>query len=48
MNAGRRRVTLGNAERMKAAHLAYETVHGLPIGVSTVAQIERSSAGFAV
>ena len=46
-NADRRRVTLGNAERMNGAHLAYETFHGLPMGSSTVAQIERSSAGVA-
>ena len=32
---------------MKGAHLAYATFHGLPIGFSTVAQIERSSAGVA-
>ena len=32
---------------MKGAHLAYETSHGLPIGSSKVAQIERSSAGVA-
>ena len=32
---------------MEGAHLAYETFHGLPIGSSTVAQIERSSAGIA-
>ena len=32
---------------MKGAHLAYETFHGLPIGSSTFAHIERSSAGIA-
>ena len=47
VGAERQRTALGNAERMKAAHLGYETVHGLPIDSSTAAQIERSSAGVA-
>ena len=32
---------------MKGDHLAYETFHGLPIRISTVAQIEGSSVGVA-
>ena len=47
MCAERRQVALGNAERMKCAHLEYETLHGLLLGTSTIAQIERSSAGIA-
>ena len=44
-------VTLGNAERLempRGAYHACEAFHGLTVGSSTVAQIERSSAGIAV
>ena len=47
VNADRRRATLGNTERMKGVHLAFESFHDLPIGSSTVAQIQRLSAGIA-
>ena len=47
MGAERRQVALGYAERMKGAHLAFETSHGLSLGCLTIAQIERSSAGIA-
>ena len=47
MGAERRQVAFGNAERAKGAILAYETLHCVPLGTSTVARIERSSAGIA-